>query len=376
MLKLIPRQLEHLTTSSFQVPEADSMAAMKERVQKSLKTWKVRLLCPQRPRQSGYSMLQLYAPFIYVDDESGEDEEEEVEEDIADLSSGDDTDSDSSMDYMESFLRRGELAADRLRRRRQQAQRQARPTMGQTRPLGQTASHQGSQDVQATMGSLSAAEKYDVTPVMLRQAIKNMKVLDSLEVYVNYQHYRLCRANWKGNLSLSEPPLGNAMPKPNINNEEEEGDSDHVDQGEVHPRKKLKSILKRPTGTVSGGSAPVGSPVDRKGKGRAHDDPKGKGKKAYSSSQHQAASWDGIGGLDVVLETGRQDKGKGVKRGREDGEHDLDGQVQSLAVVTPVIGMGGDVRGGGRGVTKTSLRYWENSCCGERCLGWGRIHLD
>lgn len=375
MLKMVPRQLEHLTTSSFQVPEADSMAVMKERVQKSLKTWKVRLLCPQRPRQSGYSMLQLYAPFIYVDDESGDDEEEEVEEDIAVLSSGDDTDSDSSMDYMESFLRRGELAADRLRRRRQQAQRQARPTMGQTRPLGQTTSHQGSQGVQAAMGSLSAAEKYDVTPVMLRQAVKNMKVLDSLEVYVNYQHYRLCRASWKGNLGLSEPPPVIALPTPNINNEEEDGDGDHVDQGEAHPRKKLKSILKRPTGTASGGSAPAGSPVDRKGKGRAHDDPKGKGRKADSSSRHPEASWDGIGGLDVVLETGRQEKGKGVKRGRDDSDHGLDGEVQSLAVTTSVNGIG-DVQGGGRGAAKTSLRYWENSCCGERCLGWGRIHLD
>ena len=298
-------------------------------------------------------MLQLYAPFIYLDDESGEDEEEEVEEDIAVLSSGDDTDSDSSMDYMESFLRRGELAADRLRRRRQQAQRQARPTMGQTRPLGQTTSHQGSQGVQAGMGSLSAAEKYDVTPVMLRQAVKNMKVLDSLEVYVNYQHYRLCRANWKGNLGLSESPPVIALPTPDINNEEEEeGDGDHVDQGETHPRKKLKSILKRPTDTASGGSTPAGSPVDRKGKGRAHDDPKVKGRKTNFSSQHPEASWDGIGGLDVVLETGRQDKGKGVKRGRDDGDHDLDGQVQSLAVATSVIGIGGDVRGGGRSTSR------------------------
>ncbi|KAF9146075.1 hypothetical protein BGX30_004355 [Mortierella sp. GBA39] len=375
MLKMVPRQLEHLTTSSFQVPEADSMAAMKERVQNSLKTWKVRLLCPQRPRQTGYSMLQLYAPYIYVDDESGEDEEEEVEEDIAVLSSGDDTDSDSSMDYMESFLRRGEIAADRLRRRRQRAQRQARPTMGQTRPLGQTTSHQGSQGVQAAMGSLSAAEKYDVTPVMLRQAVKNMKVLDSLEVYVNYQHYRLCRANWKGNLGLSEPPPVIALPTPNVNNEEE-GDGDHVDQGEARPRKKLKSILKRPTGTTSGGPTPAGSPVDRKGKGRAHDDPKGKGRKADFSSQYPKASWVGIGGLDVVVETGRLDKGKGVKRGHDDGDRDLDGQVQSLAVTTSVIGIGGNVRRGGRGAAKTSLRYWENSCCGERCLGWGRVHLD
>lgn len=376
MLKMVPRQLEHLTTSSFQVPEADSMAAMNERVQNNLKTWKVRLLCPQRPRESGYSMLQLYAPFIYVDDESGEDEDEEVEEDIAVLSSGDDTDSDSSMDYTESFLRRGELVADRLRRRRQQAQRQARPTLGQTRPLGQTTSHQGSQGVQTAMGSLSAAEKYDVTPVMLRQAVKDMKVLESLEVYVNYQHFRLCRANWKGSLGLFEPPLVVALPTPNGNNEENERDGDHVDQGEAHPRKKLKSILKRPTGTASGGSTPAGSSMDRKGKGRAHDDPKGKERKANLSSQHPETSWDGIEGVDVMLEAGRQDKGKGVKRGRDVGDHDLDGQVQSLATITSATGIGGPVRGGGRGAAKTSLRYWENSCCGERCLGWGRVHLD
>ncbi|KAF9154130.1 hypothetical protein BG015_001764 [Linnemannia schmuckeri] len=373
MLKMVPRQLEHLTTSSFQVPESDSMATMKERVRNSLKTWKVQLLCPQRPRQSGFSMLQLYAPFIYVDDESGEDEDEEVEEDIAVLSSGEDSDSDSSMDYMESFLRRGELAVDRLRRRRQQAQRHARPTVGQTRPLGQTTDHQRSQGIQAAMGSLSPAEQYDVTPVMLRQAVKNMKVLESLEVYVNYQHYRLCRANWKGNLSLSEPPPVIALPTPNISNKEEERDGDCVGQDIAHPRKKLKSIPKQTTGTTSGGSTPAGSPVDRKGKGRAHDDLKGKGRKVDFSPQQPNDSWDEIGGHDSALETSRQDKGKGIKRGRDDGDHALDAQVQSLTVTTP---MSETVRGRGAGPAKTSLRYWDNSCCGERCLGWGRVHLD
>ncbi|KAG0295783.1 hypothetical protein BGZ96_011018 [Linnemannia gamsii] len=373
MLKMVPPQLEHLTISSFQVPEAESMATMKERVKKSLKTWIVRLLCPQRPRQAVFSVLQLYAPFIYVDDESDEDEDEEAEDDVAVLSSGEDSDSDSSMDYMESFLRRGELAADRLRRRRQQAQRQARPTVGQTRPLGQSTNSQGSQGAHAPLGSLSAAEEYDVTPVMLRQAVKNMKVLESLEVYVNYQHYRLCRANWKGNLSLSEPPAVITPPTLNNNNtsEEEERDGDPVDQDETHSRKKPKSILKQPTGAASGVSTPAGSPVDRKGKGRAHDDPKGKGRKFNFSPLQPDDTWDRSG---IVVETGRQDKGKGVKRSRDDDNDAIDAQVPFLAVTTSVSGIGEGV--GGKGPARTSLRYWDNSCCGERCLGWGRVHLD
>lgn len=366
MLKTVPLQLEHLTISSFQVPEAESMSTMTERVQKSLKTWKVRLLCPQRPRQAVFSVLQLYAPFTYVDDESDEEEDEEAEEDIATLSSGEDSDSDSSMDDMESFLRRGELAADRLLRRRQQAQRQTRSTVGQTRPLGQSTSHQGSQ------GSLSAAEEYDVTPVMLRQAIKDLKVLESLEVYVNYQHYRLCHANWKGNLSLSEPPVIVASPTLHSNNtvEEEEKDGDHLGQNEAHPRKKLKSILKRPTGTASGVSTPAGSPVDRKGKGRAHDDRKGKGRVVdFSPLQPED--------MREFMETDRKDKGKSIKRGRDGNDDVIDTQVQSLAVISSVSGIGGGGGGGGgRGLAKTSLRYWNNSCCGERCLGWGRVHLD
>lgn len=370
---MVPFQLEHLTISSLQVPEAESMATMKERVKKSLKIWKVRLLCPQRPRQAAFSVLQLYAPFIYVDDESSEDEDEEAEEDIAVLSSGEDTDSDSSMDYMESFLRRGELAADRLRRRRQQAQRQARPTVGQTRPLGQSTNYQGSPGAHTALGSLSAAEEYDVTPVMLRQAVKDMKVLESLEVYVNYQHYRLCRANWKGNLSLSEPPAIITSPTLNSNNisEEEERDGNHVCQDETHSRKKPKSILKRPTGAASGVSTPAGSSVDRKGKGRAHDDLKGKGRKVDFSPLQPEGTRDGS---DSVMEIGRQDKGKGVKRGRDDGDDAVDAQGQFLAVTTSLSGIGGGV--GGRGPAKTSLHYWDNSCCGERCLGWGRVHID
>ncbi|KAG0272927.1 hypothetical protein BGZ95_011282 [Linnemannia exigua] len=391
MLRTVPRHLEHLTTSSFQIPDTDAMAAMKGRVQDTLRTWKVRLLCPQRPRLSAFTILQLYAPFNYVDDESGEDEDEE---EVTVLTSGEDTDSDSSMEYMASYRPRGDLSINQRRLRVStaqalQARRPARPTLGQTRPLGQTTTstgRQGGQGGQAAMGS--ATDQYDVTPVMLRHSVRNMKVLETVDVYVNYQHFRHCRANWKGNLSLTEPAPIIPLPRPNNNgNKEEEGRREggyHADHNGSHPRKKLKSILKRPgaswTTTViaSNGSPfglPVGSPVDRKGKGRAQDveDLKGKGRKVEFSPQQQHISRDEVrAGQESLL----QDKGKGVKRDRDEG-HDhsscLDSQEQS-SLPTAVPGIGVGVRSGRQ--PKMTLRYWNNSCCGERCLGWGRVHLD
>ncbi|KAK3846500.1 MAG: hypothetical protein J3R72DRAFT_241949 [Linnemannia gamsii] len=397
MLRIVPRHLEHLITNSFQIPDAEAMTAMKGRVQNTLRTWKVRLLCPQRPRLSAFTILQLYAPFSYVDDESGEDEDEEEEleeEEVTVLTSGEDTDSDSSMEYMGSYRPRGNLSINQRRLRVSavralQARRPVRPTLGQTRPLGQTtasAGRQGGQGSQAASGS--ATDQYDVTPVMLRHSVKNMKVLESLDVYVNYQHFRHCRASWKGNLSLTEPAPVIPLPRHNNNGnkeeEEREEGGDHGDHDGSHPRKKLKSILKRPGAgwttpvVVSSGSPfglPVGSSVDRKGKGRAQDveDLKGKGRKVELSPQQQDVSWGEVrAGRESVL----QDKGKGVKRARDEG-HDhgycLGSQDQStLPTVVPGIGAG--VRAGRQ--PKMTLRYWNNSCCGERCLGWGRVHLD
>ncbi|KAF9131313.1 hypothetical protein BGW39_001988 [Mortierella sp. 14UC] len=390
MLRMAPRHLEHLTTTSFQIPDSEAMVAMKYRVQNSLKTWNVRLLCPQRPRLAAFNLMQLYAPFNYVDDESGEEEEEEEEmdeEEEAILTSGEDTDSDSSMEYMGSYLRQGSLAINQRRWRpgavrALQAQRPARPTLGQTRPLGQTATaagHQGGQGGQGGQASTgSTLDQYDVTPVMLRHAVKNMKLLESVDVYVNYQHFRHCRASWKGSLSLSEPAPVIPVPRPSNHGNKEEGENSKGDvRGDLdgdHPRKKLKSILKRPSVAVSKGSS-VGSPVDRKGKGRAQeDDFNGKGRKVDFSPQQQELLWvvDGAGHEPLL-----QDKGKGVKRGRgEDHEHgdDVDSDEPSSSLPGIVPGIGAGVRAEGQ--PRMSLRYWNNSCCGQRCLGWGHLHLE
>ncbi|KAF9095174.1 hypothetical protein BGX23_000950 [Mortierella sp. AD031] len=375
MLTMVPQSLETLTVNSFQVPEAESMAKMRERVQDSLKTLKVRLLCPQRPRQSGFTVHQLYAPYINVEDDSDDDEYEEVEEEEIILSSDDDTDSDSSMDIVERFIRRGQRRATRQRRQQQQqAQRQARSTLGQSRPSGQA----GRQGTQTADGESSVSEQYDVTPVMLRKVVKNMKVLESLEVHVNFQHYRFCCANWKGNLSLSEPAPIMALPtlRPNSNTNEDGDDEQAEDaDGAEYPRKKLKSILKRSGGLEIGGAASRelsgnGLPVDRKGKGRAHEDVKGKGRNADFYTQQEDAQEDGE--RDVTSTIGDQDKGKGVKRPRDD-------ELNTLLLASdigPVGGGGGGILTGGRR-PKTSIHYWNNSCCGERCLGWtNRLHHD
>ncbi|KAF9901945.1 hypothetical protein EC991_005462 [Linnemannia zychae] len=380
MLRMAPRHLEHLTTSSFQIPDSEAMIAMKYLVQNSLKTWNMRLLCPQRPRLTTFNLMQLYAPFNYVDDESGEedDEEEMDDEEEAVMTSSEDTDSDSSMEYPGPYLRRGSLAINQRRRRlgvvrALQAQRPARPTLGQTRPLGQSTTAGGRLGGLGGLGgghgsqasSESALDQYDVTPVMIRHAVKNMKVLESVDIYVNYQHFRHCRASWKGDLSLSEPIPVTPSPRPSSYGNKEEGEHNkeglHRDLDGDHPRKKLKSILKRSNVFVSNRSS-VGLPVDRKGKGRTREDKdlKGKGRKVdYSLEQ----LWnEAEAGREPLL----QDKGKGVKRGRDNGhEHgdDVDGDKLS----SPLPGTGGDVRAGGQ--PRISLRYWNNSCCGQRCLG-------
>ncbi|KAF9925814.1 hypothetical protein FBU30_004463 [Linnemannia zychae] len=386
MLKMVPQHLQHLITNSFQVPEAESMAAMKERVQNSLITWKVRLLCPQRPRQSGHSMLQLYAPFIYVGDESGEDDEEdemEIEEESTALSSDEESESDSSLDFMESILGRREFGINRQRRRRQQAQRQARPTLGQTRPIRRAGGHPGPIGNLAGMESLLAAEQYDVTPVMLRQVVKGMKVLESLEVYVNYQHYRLCRANWKGNLSLSEP-IPTILSPTYANNHHnggmiEEMDGDHGPENNDRPQKKLKVSVKRSNASLMTGSASSiaiegSSRTDQMEMRRNLENLKGKGKKIDVSLQPLGESLNSFKHNPASNDPQAIGKGKGVKRGHEDDNEDTSLYTEAESLTAAIPGTGMSARTGNQPMT--SLRYWNNSCCGERCLGWGSIHQD
>ncbi|KAG0013243.1 hypothetical protein BGZ80_011210, partial [Entomortierella chlamydospora] len=192
MLKRVPRYLEHFIITSFQVPDTDALNALQARVGKTLKTWAVKLLCPQQPKKSGHSSLQLYTPIVYVEDDddafNDDDEEENDDNWWSWMGMGSD---DSDLDfYQESPSSR---ASGRAFRRQQS---------GWSGLNGSSNSHSPGQE---EMRHLTESEQYSVTPVMLRNATKGMVVLEKLEVHVNFQHYRFCQSIWKDRLGLSEP---------------------------------------------------------------------------------------------------------------------------------------------------------------------------
>lgn len=317
ILGMVPRQLEHFTINTYQVPDIEAMEAMRRRVQTCLKTWKVRLLCPQRPKQTGFSLSQLYAPAVL--DESN-DEEMDYNVEFPDYYSYDDSDAD--MDSNTSYDSEADEHSD-------------------------IAMYNSGRAAVRQFAETVTAEQYDVTPIMLRNAIKGMRVLEKLEVEVNYQHYRYCCALWKGNLGLSEPlvssgtgsgpgsestKMGNMkMTDRTLNGQgkmgdEEEGESDDAEENDGVFEPKVSAV-------VDG--------MHRKGKGTAT---------ATSTLTRASPST-----FDV--------KGKGKKiENDEKTESNREGCVQ--------VDLMGHSKGGVR--PKTEIRYWSNSCCGKRCLGWIR----
>ncbi|KAI8604939.1 hypothetical protein EDD21DRAFT_364962 [Dissophora ornata] len=337
MLKMVPHQLEHLTINSFQVPDAVAMTTMRDRVQKSLKTWKVRLLCPQRPRENGFSSLQLYAPMVYVDESSDGDMDED--DDL-----GDDYSSSDGSDFWDEEVYPSSDSDEEM-----SALRQARVFHNHYGHIGRAQLRQFAESV--------SAEQYDVTPIRLRETTKGMKVLEKLEVEVNYQHYKFCRAIWKGNLGLSEPtaPVGKqtAYGKMGESGSKEVAAavlSEGVD-GESHVMKKQRT---------EGSSAEPSTRVDKKGKGKAVEIDVG-------------PSWTVVDGDKVehyespaASSSSSSSQGIGTKRAWEGS--DTSSSSQDVAQSRLM----GHVKSGS--LPKTEIRYWNNSCCGKRCLGWIRIH--
>ncbi|KAG0301879.1 hypothetical protein BGZ98_007984 [Dissophora globulifera] len=358
MLLAVPHQLEHFTINCFQVPAVDSLAAMQDRVQHTLKSWTVRLLCPQRPRQSGFSSLQLYAPIVYVDESS--DEEEWMNNDSSEEYEGlysedsDDTSVDSQPEGEDHVL--GQLDAYHHRR-----------------------VHRGRAALQQAAESVTA-EQYDVTPIRLREATKGMKVLEKLEVEVNYQHYRFCKAIWKGGMGLSEPinPIGKrgAYAKRqeghdhegmDVNNETmdmaaSKGEGARIAAEDGHVRKKQRLAA---TALTNANEAMQ----DRRGKGKAVErergldrvavDTKGKGKKVDYNEEMALSSST----LSKSVQAGSK------RPWRDMSEDDLTISTKAELRRSELMG---HARAGGR--PKTEIRYWNNSCCGKRCLGWIRMH--
>ncbi|KAG0343264.1 hypothetical protein BG004_005422 [Podila humilis] len=164
ILGMVPHSLEELTFSCFQVPQSNALEKMASRTAHSLREWTIRLLCPQRPRLSGYTPMQLYSPVIFVEDSSDDDM---YESDVMDSED-------------ENFH---QMMAERIQRRLSREALRYYVTMAEA-------------DIQDT---------YDETPVRIRNVCKILRVLKTLNVDVNFQHFKYCVSRWKDDMGLTEP---------------------------------------------------------------------------------------------------------------------------------------------------------------------------
>ncbi|KAF9350646.1 hypothetical protein BGX26_011215 [Mortierella sp. AD094] len=407
MLKRVPRHLEHFIITSFQVPDTEAMNSLQARVGKTLKTWTVKLLCPQQPKKSGHSSLQLYAPIIYVEDDASDDEEEENWWSWMEMDS-DDSDLDF---YRESPSSRASSRAAR----RQQSTGSGIGGSGSNYSPGQE-----------EMRHLAESEQYAVTPVMLRNAVKGMTVLEKLEVHVNFQHYRYCRSIWKDRLGLSEPisvdVFGNAakdstdltqdgsnsrsskdrsslsswLPssktptlKKNIHLHDSNDDVlDLVTKYRLMKKRKLsrEEQLVQDTLRLTQSIEEKGKSVYRGGATSSSAsrflssvDIKGKGKKVESSSlEAESLSLDG-GWSALELELSEDEDVAANSSSDSIVEH-----IQSFSKSTGNSDNSNNskinrkILGHGKvtGCPTTKIVYWNNSCCGRRCLGWIRNHQN
>ncbi|KAG0339514.1 hypothetical protein BG000_001942 [Podila horticola] len=312
LLGMVPHNLKQLTLHCFQVPQVSSLNLMTARCAHSLKEWTLRLLCPQRPRDSGYTPMQLYSPVIFVDEDSSDD----------DLYDSDGLDSDGEEYY--------QLMANRLQRR---------------------LSRDALRDY-AAVAEADIQDTYDETPIRIRNACKRLNRLRTINVDVNFQHYKYCSARWNGDMGLTEPtkPLPGGVVCLDTFEDEDE-DEDNI--LEVKRGQHTKQSQNVNDGLTFGGSA------NRSKKGKVHTE---------ESSMGNSATVKG--------------KGKTVDRGR------TEGPIEDFS--TSVISSTGSGACHVHGVHSNSLynqlqprvepkaevRYWHNSCCGKRCLGWIRVRQD
>lgn len=311
---MVPHNLKQLTLHCFQVPQVSSLNLMTARCAHSLKEWTLRLLCPQRPRDSGYTPMQLYSPVIFVDEDSSDD----------DLYDSDGLDSDGEEYY--------QLMANRLQRR---------------------LSRDALRDY-AAVAEADIQDTYDETPIRIRNACKRLNRLRTINVDVNFQHYKYCSARWSGDMGLTEPtkPLpGGVFCLDTFEDEDEDGDEDNI--LEVKRGQHAKQSQNVNDGLTFEGSA------DRSKKGKVRTE---------ESSMGNSATVKG--------------KGKAVDRGR------TEGPIEDFS--TSVISSTGSGACYVHGIHSNSLynqlqprvepkaevRYWHNSCCGKRCLGWIRVRQD
>ncbi|KAF9408357.1 hypothetical protein BGZ94_002342 [Podila epigama] len=285
ILGMVPSQLEQFTLHSFQVPDADALSLMAARVETSLETWTLRLLCPQRPRRSGFTPMQLYSPVVFVDEDSSDD----------DL-----FDSDSANSDGEGY---DQFNAARIQRRLARNARWDHTVAAEA-------------DIQ---------DMYDETPIRIRDSCKKLRALRRLNVDVNSQHHKYCTSRWKGNMGLSEP-------------------SDRV-LDEFHPQLESRHDSLR--------AQPTSPSCPSKGKSRADKMENWTSSHGKLKSKMADVSQDNPTEEFVMCGEGGVQKTDSV-------------QIIMNTVYTNVQ----------QGLLKTEIRYWHNSCCGKRCLGWIRVRQD
>ncbi|KAG0032786.1 hypothetical protein BGZ81_010071 [Podila clonocystis] len=310
ILGMVPHELEQLTVHCFQVPQVSSLNLMTARCAHSLKEWTLRLLCPQRPRDSGHTPMQLYSPVIFVDEDSSDD----------DLYESDGMDSDGEEYY--------QLMATRLQRR---------------------LSRDALRDY-AAVAEADIQDTYDETPIRIRNACKRLNRLRTINVDVNFQHYKYCSARWNGDMSLVEPTkplLGDVICLDTSEDENGEDDVLEVKRGQAKQNQNAND------------EHTFGGWADRSKKGKVH---------SRESSMEDLAAVNG--------------KGKAVDRGHtEDPIKDFSTSVTSSAGsgACHVHGVHSTLLYNQlqpRVEPKAEVRYWHNSCCGKRCLGWIRVRQD
>ncbi|KAF8980628.1 hypothetical protein BGZ46_003941 [Entomortierella lignicola] len=427
MLKRVPRHLEHFIINSFQVPDIDAMTALQARTGKTLKTWIVRLLCPQRPKQSGHNALQLYAPIIYVDDDATDDEQEHGWRSMFQQT---EPDSDEYDDVL------GSLSLRRILRQ------QLYSAGSMNYSSRNNSSNNSNTPGQEEMRHIAESEQYDITPVMLRNATKRMEVLEKLEVHVNFQHYRFCQSIWKGRLGLSEPiattmkenseglqdsstfatsefkkkPL--PSPESSFSSSSSSSSSTTILQPDsfsslsallshrktsTHPRdsastenhdnilnsfatyrhKKRKLTAYRQT--FKDFMTPTLTPLDTVDAGKGvhrrweypQDRPTSSLPMSFSTGSESSMPLDVKGKGKKVESCSPIDLTKDTDVEEVEDEDKSADSSRPRPVIDNVCGVS-NILGHGRraGCPATEIVYWNNSCCGKRCLGWMRHSLN
>lgn len=245
--------------------------------------------------------MQLYSPVIFVDEDSSDD----------DLYESDDMDSDGEEYY--------HLMANRLQRR---------------------LSRDALRDY-AAVAEADIQDTYDETPIRIRNACRRLDRLRTLNVDVNFQHYKYCSARWKGDMGLTEP----IKPSPDETIYLDTSDDDNGDD----------DILK-----VKNGQHTKHNQSQMANSGHTFD----------GSNDRSKQGETGAGELSIGISATVKGKGKAVDRDHAEGLR----RGFSTSLISSSNPHYNQLQP--RVQPKAEVRYWHNSCCGKRCLGWIRVRQD